>query len=182
MSPTASFFAALLLGALVAADALLQTEALARRARAAGAATRRLWTAHLAQLALLNVGFLLFAWTRLYFAAASLPSWPEFAVAGSVAIGTHALVDWTVRRAELAEALKVLGLVGAALALEFRHPEWKLMVQGPIVFLGQPVALQSFARNVTLLFGLSWAGLAWRRRPLALLRVLVVLALLAATL
>ena len=182
MSPTGSLLLALLFGALVSADALLQTEAMAKRAAAAGVASRRLWAAHFAQLFLLTAGFLLFAWTRLHFASASVPSWLEFLLLLAGAWVAHGAVDLFLPRSRLAEPVKVLALVGCVLLLQPRHPEWSLLTQGPILFLGQPVPIESFARNVILLFGLAWCGLAWRERRRLLWRLALVVALAVGTL
>lgn len=182
MSPTTIFLAALLLGALVSADSLLQTEAMARRARAAGDASKRLWAAHFAQLALLTTAFLFFAWTRLHFATASVPSFLEFLTLAAVATLAHIAIDLGVRPSSLGDPLKVLALALSALLLQSRHPEWSLLTQGPVIFLGSPVALESMARYITLLFGLSWAGLVFRQRRLFAVRLLLVLLLVLASL
>lgn len=163
MSPLGSLLVASLFASLVAADALLSTESMARHAREAALPARRLWLAHFGQLILLTVLALVFAWSRLHFSNASTPSFAELLLLGAFACAAHAGADLGLRQAWLAEAIKVPLLAVAGLLLQLRHAEWSLLAQGPIVFLGQAQAPETLARNVILLFGLAWAGLAYRR-------------------
>lgn len=168
MSSITALLTALGLGALLFADALLQSERMARAAHP----LRSLWWAHAGHVLLAQIALLAFGWTRLHFSPASAPApWELLLLAVAWSVAHLAFDILLIRRRLLGELLKALSLLPIAWLLQMRHGEWTALAQGPILFLGQSVPIASFALNLTLFFGLAWTGLAWRERSLALTRL-----------